>query len=50
MGPRVNTYEQFYIQLYVYNNKLVTEQYPGECNPMFQLLNNLLLRHIHMTW
>jgi hypothetical protein len=29
-GPSVNSYEQFYIQLYSHNNKLVPEQYKGE--------------------
>jgi hypothetical protein len=48
-GPLMNTLEQFYIQLYALNNKLVNEQYPGEYNPLFQLLNDLLLRHNHVT-
>jgi hypothetical protein len=33
-GPSMNTFEQFYIQLYALNNKLVNEQYPGEHNPV----------------
>jgi hypothetical protein len=49
-GPSVNTFEQFYIRLYALNNQLVNEQYPGEHNPLFQLLNNFLLRHNHVTW
>jgi hypothetical protein len=49
-GPSMKTYEGFYIQLYVCNNELVAEQYLGECNPLFQLLNNLQLLHSHVTW
>jgi hypothetical protein len=48
-GPSMNTSEQFYIQLYALNNKLVHEQYPGEYNLLFQLLNNFLLHHNHVT-
>jgi hypothetical protein len=48
-GPSMNTYVQFYIQLYAHNNKLVSEQYSGERNRLFRLLNNLQLRHSHVT-
>jgi hypothetical protein len=48
-GPTMNTFEQFYIQLYAFNNKLINEQHPGEYNPLFQLLNNFLLCHNHVT-
>jgi hypothetical protein len=48
-GSLMNTFEQFHIQLYALNNKLVNEQYPGEYKPLFQLLTNFLLRHNHVT-
>jgi hypothetical protein len=36
--PSINSYEQFYIQLYYYNNKLVPEQSMGENNPLYRLI------------
>jgi hypothetical protein len=33
-GPSMNSFEQFYIQIYSYNNKRVPEQCTGEHNPI----------------
>jgi hypothetical protein len=43
-GPHMNSMEQFYIQLYAHNKKLVPEQNPGEYNPIFSFVYNLLSR------
>jgi hypothetical protein len=45
-GLHMNSLEQFYIQLYAHNKKLVSEQTPGEFNPIFQFVYNLQSRHI----
>jgi hypothetical protein len=45
----MNSYEQFYIQLYLHNNKLVSEQYTGEHNPLHQL-NCDFQRRRDYTW
>jgi hypothetical protein len=36
----MNCLEQFYIQLYAHNTKLVPEQTPGEFNPIFRCVYN----------
>jgi hypothetical protein len=45
-GPHMYSLEQFYIQLYVRNKKLVPEQIPGEFNPIFRFVYDLQSRHI----
>jgi hypothetical protein len=40
----MNSMEQFYIQLYAHNKKLVPEQNPGEYNPIFSFVCNLQSR------
>jgi len=47
-GPSMNSFEQFYIQLYSYNNKLLPEKCMGERNPFCQLLHDLQLRYTGM--
>jgi hypothetical protein len=37
--------EQFFIQKYNHENKLIQEQIPVESNPLFTLLYNTQLRH-----
>ena len=37
----MNSFEQFYIQVYSYNNKLLPEQKKGERNPLCQLIRDL---------
>jgi hypothetical protein len=44
-GPHINS-EQFDIQLYGHNKKLVPEQTPGEFNPIYLFVYNLQSRHI----
>ena len=44
-GPSMNPFEQSYIQLYSYNNKLIPEQCTGEHNPFCQLIHDLQLRY-----
>jgi len=41
-----SSYEQFYIQTLHQEGKLITEQYPGELNPLFQTASHTL----HTTW
>jgi hypothetical protein len=43
-GPHMNSMEQFYIQLYAHNKKLVPEQNPGEYNPILNFVYNLQSR------
>jgi hypothetical protein len=38
---RMNTLEQYHIQKYQYNNKLIQEQNSGEHNPLFEIAFNL---------
>jgi hypothetical protein len=45
-GPHMNSMEQFYIQLYAHNKKLVPEQNPAEYNPIFSFVYNL---HSHLS-
>jgi hypothetical protein len=40
-GLLMNTLEQYYIQKYQYNNKFISEQSPGEHNPLFEIAFNL---------
>jgi hypothetical protein len=49
MGPSMNSYEQFYIQLYSYKNKLVTEQYTGEQNPLYHILYYMTSKYVMIT-
>jgi hypothetical protein len=44
-GPYMNILEEFYIQQYSFGNKLLGEQYPGDRNPLFELIYDLQLRH-----
>ena len=44
-GVHMNTLEQFYIQLYNHQNKLIPEQHAGDCNPLFQLVCDLRMKH-----
>ena len=37
----MNTLEQFYIQLHSCNKKLIAEQYPGDRDPLFELIYDL---------
>jgi len=37
-GKHKNTLEQFYIQLYSHQNKLITEQHTGDRNPLFRFV------------
>jgi hypothetical protein len=41
----MNSLEQFYIQLFAHNKKLITEQTPGEFSPLFKFVYNLESRH-----
>lgn len=43
-GPHMSSKEQFYIQLYAHNKKLVPEQNPGQFNPIFRFVYNLQSR------
>jgi len=36
----LTSYEQFYIQTFHQENKLIPELYPGEQNPLFQTANH----------
>jgi hypothetical protein len=45
-GPHMNSMEQFYIQLYAHNKKLLPEQNPAEYNPIFSFVYNL---HSHLS-
>jgi len=47
-GPSMNSFEQFYIQLYSYNNKLLFEKCTGEHNPFCQLIHDLQLCYTGM--
>jgi hypothetical protein len=40
-GSRVTTMEQYYIEKYQYNNKLILEQNSGERSPVFEIAFNL---------
>ena len=44
-GVHKKTLEQFYIQLYNHQNKLITEQHAGDCNPSFELVCDLQMKH-----
>jgi hypothetical protein len=44
-GPHVNSLKQFYIQLFAHNKKLITQQIPGEFNPLFKFVYSLQSRH-----
>jgi hypothetical protein len=44
-GPNMNSLEQFYVQLFAHNKKLITEQIPGEFNLLFKFVYNLQGRH-----
>jgi hypothetical protein len=44
-GPYMKTLEQFYIQLFAYNNKLIPEQNTGEYNPIFRFIYDIQKRH-----
>jgi hypothetical protein len=41
IGLHMNTLEQYYIQKYQYNNKLIPEQNSGEYSPLFEIAFNL---------
>jgi hypothetical protein len=43
-GPYINTLEQFYIQLFAYNNKLIPEQNTGDYSPIFRLIYDIQKR------
>jgi hypothetical protein len=40
-GPYMNTLEQFYIQLFAYNNKLIPEQNTGDYSPIFRFIYDI---------
>jgi hypothetical protein len=48
-GKYVNTIEQYYIQEHKHNKILISEQNPGDQNPLFCFLYDLQLRH-SITW
>jgi hypothetical protein len=59
-GPSMNSFEQFYFQLYSWNDKLVSEQSMGERNQLFLILvspcifrSSLFIKHrqnaLHFT-
>ena len=43
--PYMNTLEQFYIQLFAYNNKLIPEQNTGDYNPIFRFIYDIQQCH-----
>jgi len=46
----MNSLELSYIQLHIYNNKLIDEQYTGDSNPFFDLDYDLQRQHAkHLT-
>jgi len=45
-SPRVKSLQQFIIQLYSYNNKLISEEHTGERNPLFERA----IRHSNTTY
>jgi hypothetical protein len=48
-GSRMNTLEQYYIQKYQCNKKLIPEQNTGEYNPLFKIAFDLQWWHAD-TW
>jgi hypothetical protein len=44
-GTSMNSLEQFYIQLYAQNKKLVEDQNAGEYIPIFRLISETQRRH-----
>jgi hypothetical protein len=43
----MNSYEQFYVELYYCDNRQIPEQNVGEHNPLLQLIHGLQRRHIY---
>jgi len=41
----MNTLSQFYVQQYIFPNKLIVEKYPGERNALFEFIYDLQERH-----
>ena len=48
-GPYMNTLEQFYIQQFAYNKRLIPEQNMGDPNPIFHFIYDIQKRH-SPTW
>jgi hypothetical protein len=44
-GPHMNTLEQFYIQLFAYNIKLIPEQNTADYNPTLRFIYDIQKRH-----
>jgi hypothetical protein len=44
-GVRMNMLEQFYIQLYKHQNKLIPKQHSGDRKPLFDLVYDLQMNH-----
>jgi hypothetical protein len=49
-GPHMNSREQFYIQLYAHNKKLVPEQTPGEFIPIYQFVYDQQSDRVTLTY
>jgi hypothetical protein len=43
-GWRINNLQNFYIQLYENNNKLIEEQMFGKANPLCEVMNEIQLQ------
>jgi hypothetical protein len=44
-GVHMNALEQFYIQLFSHQNKLMPKQHAGDDNPLFDLVCDCQLKH-----